>query len=587
MTPRAPRSPSNRAFSAASARRGALAALAIFAAGVSGSTSACGGPKGERGTDAAAPITQVALLDEGSAVLVEASPTRARLVAIADRLAATARDEGGTARGAAAGDLAGQLRLRAYRLGGALDEGDAQRARELWAKASERPEFAASCAPARRLAELEGELAHDAHVTYRALWAARKRLAAAPATCLAELDDALSRAAPFRPSPAELEALDRALAGQGVAGALTPTSGDAGVVKAAVKPARVVRLSRWSTSDSARVVIELDKAASWLLEPASEGRVALRLEGVELGEIDKAIEPSKGLLLGGTLTPVAGELGAGAQGGQGPGTLVALSLARPAYRRVFFLPDPFRVVIDLGTQPPRADSGTGARALRRVVLDPGHGGSDPGAIGPSGLREKDVTLAIAKAVAPTIARELGAEVRLTRGADAYVSLEERAAAGNAFEADVFLSIHCNAAETKHKRGVEVYVLDTARDELANRVAARENGGGSAAPGELRAILDDLKLAELGNKSHHFAELLLRSTMASLHGGDGKDFGDVADGGVHGAGFFVLVGARMPAALIEVSFISNPTEEGYLARADYRARVADAIVNALRAYKDGK
>jgi N-acetylmuramoyl-L-alanine amidase len=178
-------------------------------------------------------------------------------------------------------------------------------------------------------------------------------------------------------------------------------------------------------------------------------------------------------------------------------------------------------------------------------------------------------------------------VRLTRGADAYVSLEERAAAGNAFEADVFLSIHCNAAETKHKRGVEVYVLDTARDELANRVAARENGGGSAAPGELRAILDDLKLAELGNKSHHFAELLLRSTMASLHGGDGQGFGDVADGGVHGAGFFVLVGARMPAALIEVSFISNPIEEGYLARADYRARIADAIVNALRAYKDGK
>jgi N-acetylmuramoyl-L-alanine amidase len=582
MTPSARRSPFSRAFSAAAGARLSSAGLVLLLCG------ACGGSRSGGAADAVAPIAQVALLDEGSAVLAEASPTHARLIAIADRLAATARDEGGTARGAAAGDLAGQLRLRAFRLGGARDEADAQRARELWAKASERPEFPASCAPARRLAELEGELAHDAHVTYRALWAARKRLAAAPAACLAELDEALSRAAPFRPSPAELEALDRALAGQGVAGALSSLdAGDAGVVKAAVKPARVVRVSRWSTTDSARVLIELDKAASWLLEPASEGRVALRLEGVELGEIDRAIEPSKGLLLGGTMTPAEAGPAAGPQGGQGPGVVVALSLARPAYRRVFFLPDPFRVVIDLGTQPPRADSGTGARALRRVVLDPGHGGSDPGAIGPSGLREKDVTLAIAKAVAPTIARELGAEVRLTRGADAYVSLEERAAAGNAFEADVFLSIHCNAAETKHKRGVEVYVLDTARDELANRVAARENGGGSAAPGELRAILDDLKLAELGNKSHHFAELLLRSTMASLHGGDGQGFGDVADGGVHGAGFFVLVGARMPAALIEVSFISNPIEEGYLARADYRARIADAIVNALRAYKDGK
>ena len=79
----------------------------------------------------------------------------------------------------------------------------------------------------------------------------------------------------------------------------------------------------------------------------------------------------------------------------------------------------------------------------------------------------------------------------------------------------------------------------------------------------------------------------RATMASLHGGTGSDYGDVVDGGVHGAGFFVLVGARMPAVLMEVSFISNPTEEGYLARADYRSRIVDAIVNALRAYRDGK
>ncbi|MGZ3478547.1 MAG: N-acetylmuramoyl-L-alanine amidase family protein, partial [Polyangiales bacterium] len=119
------------------------------------------------------------------------------------------------------------------------------------------------------------------------------------------------------------------------------------------------------------------------------------------------------------------------------------------------------------------------------------------------------------------------------------------------------------------------------------VAARENGGGSSSPGELRAILDDLKLAELGTRSHHLATLIQRATMASLHTGEKGDFGDVVDGGVHGAGFFVLVGARMPAVLMEVSFISNPVEEGYLSRADYRSRITDAIVNALRAYKDGK
>lgn len=128
----------------------------------------------------------------------------------------------------------------------------------------------------------------------------------------------------------------------------------------------------------------------------------------------------------------------------------------------------------------------------------------------------------------------------------------------------------------------MYVLDTARDEIATRVAARENGGGSAAPGELRAILDDLKLAELGSRSQHLAGLLQKSTMASLS----IDFKDVIDGGVHGAGFFVLVGARMPSVLMEVSFISNPVEEGYLGREEYRARIVDAIVNGLRAYKDG-
>jgi N-acetylmuramoyl-L-alanine amidase len=250
---------------------------------------------------------------------------------------------------------------------------------------------------------------------------------------------------------------------------------------------------------------------------------------------------------------------------------------------VFFLPDPVRVVIDLATTPPTANIGSGPRPLRRVVIDAGHGGSDPGAIGPSGLREKDVTLALARSVAPLVAKDLGAEVRLTRANDAFVSLEERAAAGNAFEADVFLSIHCNAAEQKNRRGVEMYVLDTARDQIATRVAARENGGASAAPGELRAILDDLKLAELGNRSHHLASLLQKATMSSL----GSEFGDVVDGGVHGAGFFVLVGARMPAVLMEVSFISNPVEEGYLGKAEYRSRVVDAIVNALRAYRDGK
>jgi len=520
----------------------------------------------------ASPPSQTALLEDGKKTLDDRLATHDTLVREGERIGAAAVAESGTARGVLLATLAGELRARAFRVVGGTSQDDARRALEWWTLATGRAEFSETCAPALLRAQLAGEIAHDPRVTYRELYAAKRRLANGP--CSKLLDDALDRAATWRPPPAVLEQLDRALAAEGVAFALGEDAG-ASVAKAR---ARVVRVARWTTNDSARVVVELDRAATYSLEPASVGTVRVRLEGVDLGSADPTIEGGKGLLQRGSLAPIA------TAAGQEGGTSLVLSLARPAYRRIFFLPDPFRVVVDLTTKPPAGllGSSTGPRPLRRLVIDAGHGGTDPGAIGPTGLREKDVTLAIAKGVAPVVARELGAEVRLTRASDHFVSLEERAAAANAFEADVFLSIHCNAAESKTRRGVEMYVLDTARDEIATRVAARENGGGSAAPGELRAILDDLKLAELGSRSQHLAGLLQKSTMASLS----IDFKDVIDGGVHGAGFFVLVGARMPSVLMEVSFISNPVEEGYLGREEYRARIVDAIVNGLRAYKDG-
>lgn len=540
----------------------------------------CGGrDHGQAPADAAASVSHQSTLEEGRKVLEDEASSRDALVREGERIGALAVGENGTARGVLLATLAGELRARAFRMSGGTSEEDARRALEWWTLASGRADLPDVCRPARLHALLGGEIAHDPRVTYRELYVARRRFE--KAACVSELDAALERASEFRPSPVVLEQLDHALAAEGIV-ALdggTPTTTGAG-------RARVVRVSRWTTVDSARVVLELDRAATYVLEPATTGTVRLRLDGVDLGGADTTIEPSKGLLTGGSLAPIA-DIKTVTGTTQEGGTAVVLSLARPAWRRVFFLPDPFRVVIDLSTRPPSADLASGPRPLRRLVIDAGHGGADPGAIGPTGLREKDVTLAIAKAAAPIVAKELGAEVRLTRGGDTFVSLEERAAAGNAFEADVFLSIHCNAAEVKSRRGVEMYVLDAARDDLATRVAARENGGASAAPGELRAILDDLKLAELGTRSHHLATLMQKATMASLHGGSGKDYGDVVDGGVHGAGFFVLVGARMPAVLMEVSFISNPTEEGYLGSGEYRSRIVDAIVNALRAYRDGK
>jgi N-acetylmuramoyl-L-alanine amidase len=217
-----------------------------------------------------------------------------------------------------------------------------------------------------------------------------------------------------------------------------------------------------------------------------------------------------------------------------------------------------------------------------VVLDPGHGGRDTGAVGPSGIREKDVTLDVARRVAPVLSAQ-GLQVMLTRGEDTFVSLEERTARANTFSADLFVSIHCNASESKGRRGVEAYVLDTTRDEIAARVAARENATTQAASAELASILGGMRLADEAQRSTRFAQLLERAAIAALQ----MKYGEVIDGGVHTAGFYVLVGARMPSVLFETSYLSNAAEEQRLGSDDYRQLLADAIANAVKAYREGR
>jgi len=165
-------------------------------------------------------------------------------------------------------------------------------------------------------------------------------------------------------------------------------------------------------------------------------------------------------------------------------------------------------------------------------------------------------------------------------------IDLRAARANTFHADLFVSIHCNASENGAARGVQTFVLDEARDPdgLAARVAARENAqkghGGEALSA---AMLSTLDVAATGARSRHVADLLQRAALGSLL----PRYPDTKDQGIKTAGFFVLVGADMPAVLFETAFISNPEEEGRLNTADYRQKMADAIVNAVRAYKAGK
>jgi N-acetylmuramoyl-L-alanine amidase len=212
-----------------------------------------------------------------------------------------------------------------------------------------------------------------------------------------------------------------------------------------------------------------------------------------------------------------------------------------------------------------------------VVLDAGHGGHDEGAIGPSGLREKDLVLDVTRRLARRLV-EQGLHVVLTRRDDRFLSLEERTAVANDARADLFLSIHANASTSKAPRGIETYFasLDSS-DEESRRVAERENTAlGATAPSAdasdpLAAILGDLIETEHLQASNEFAKLAEDSLSATA--GDNSR-------GVKQAPFVVLLGVRMPSTLVEIGFVTHPGEEGQLRKANRKDAVADALARAI-------
>ena len=215
--------------------------------------------------------------------------------------------------------------------------------------------------------------------------------------------------------------------------------------------------------------------------------------------------------------------------------------------------------------------------VRRIVVDPGHGGKDPGAIGPTGLKEKDVTLKLAKKVAARLREELGAEVILTRDRDVFVPLEQRTAIANAQKADLFVSIHTNAAPSSRLRGIETYYLNFAVDEHAMRVAALENASSSKRMGDLSGILNQILKNTKVDESSRLARAVQDALIQSIRGNGGKDLG------VKQAPFFVLIGAKMPSILVETSFISNAEEERMLKDNAYLDQLSSGIVSGIRHY----
>ncbi|ATB39326.1 N-acetylmuramoyl-L-alanine amidase [Cystobacter fuscus] len=220
--------------------------------------------------------------------------------------------------------------------------------------------------------------------------------------------------------------------------------------------------------------------------------------------------------------------------------------------------------------------------VRRVVIDAGHGGHDTGAIGRKGLREKDVTLVIARKLAREL-RERGLEVLLTRDEDRYLKLEERARLANDTRGDLFISIHCNSATTSKLRGIETYTLNTSADRYSIRLAARENASSEKGISDLQFILADLATKANTEESTRLANQVQRNLVSHLS----ANYSDVKNLGTKEALFYVLLGAKMPAILVETSFLSHPEEEKRLGSEAYQDEVAQAIAQGVEDFVGGR
>jgi len=416
---------------------------------------------------------------------------------------------------------------------------------------------------------------------------------------------------------------------------LSPASGES-----ASRPggtARVSEILAWTSEVYTRVAIYTGEEVAWKVDTVRADpkrglppRIFVDLPGAGIRDeiLRKPVEVRNGLLR----QVRAGRFNRDV-------VRVVIDLERESAYRVFALDNPFRIVVDIdgegeipvlraeaasGPPVPAApaaeatapavaapDPGAGgpspppaaapappaaeARAEReaqrsvessprhhrvRVMIDPGHGGKDSGAIGPTGLKEKDVVLAVGRLVREKLARTGEYDVRMTRDTDVFIPLEERTAMANKARAAVFVSLHINASPNRRAEGISTYVLSRGaanREDL--ELAARENGVPVRKLSGVKFIIDDMFTGARKNESLRLAKTVNDSIVRNVS----ARFSGVQNLGLKQAPFYVLVGARMTAVLVESSFISNGREEARLRDLEYLERIADGVVDAVRYY----
>jgi N-acetylmuramoyl-L-alanine amidase len=352
----------------------------------------------------------------------------------------------------------------------------------------------------------------------------------------------------------------------------------------------VSELKHWSTPDYTRISITLEKEARFQHHKIPN-RLYLDIEGAKLNRGVKDLVIDDGLLKRVRIAQFKAST-----------VRVVLDLDSIKSYKVFTFSEPFRIIIDvkgerrqeisaskdvIETAKPepapvekiRPDKTFNPGRIRRIVIDPGHGGHDPGATSPSGTREKDIVLLIALKLAQKVREELGIDVVMTRSTDVFIELQERTAIANKVGADLFISIHANASLNRAANGIETYYLNLAKTKKAAQLAAKENGTTLEKVSLLQAVLFDL----MANYKLNDSAQLANEVQKALHKKAQSGYPSVKNLGVKQGPFYVLVGATMPSILVETAFVSNDKDEQQLKDPHYQDLTAEGILLGIKGY----
>lgn len=373
--------------------------------------------------------------------------------------------------------------------------------------------------------------------------------------------------------------------------------------------AKVTDIRHWSNPHYTRIVIDVDSQTKYyahLLKPdpsiGKPPRLYVDIYGAEkIGQLKEEIPINDGLLKGARAAQYDNET-----------VRVVLDIESIKDYKIFPMLDPFRIIIDVRggdelTEPTLESllqgSGEDRKSLqaslneedfslsrqlglgiRKIVIDPGHGGKDPGAIGHGKTMEKDVNLEIARALKVKLEKNFNYQVILTRETDIYLQLEERTAIANMENADLFVSIHANANRNRRAEGIETYVMNArASDRFAAEVAARENAVTSNSQGEFGSILESILIDMTKTNKVNESSRLASSVQTNLRSYMSKRYTGIKDLGVKRGPFYVLIGANMPSILIETGFITNKKEEQRLRNNKYLDSLSNAIALGIDNY----